>query len=198
MVSGVISSAINHEKASEKQRKISPSVVFLSCARLIFRTSKDAMLGITSAQLSFPNRHVKSSPSFLLLLLSFELKHALQYSSNVNYNLCPRSKKRKLENLGHSPLNTGQFRTYKNTEITTRDRDIFRWLKFGCMTWNLHCWLTGLFTSCFSVSLQPFEYDPLEKNRHKFMVQAMYAPEGEINQDVLVSEISLLTSGVGL
>lgn len=36
-----------------------------------------------------------------------------------------------------------------------------------------------------SVSLQPFEYDPAEKNRHKFMVQSMVAPDGEINQDTL-------------
>jgi hypothetical protein len=40
----------------------------------------------------------------------------------------------------------------------------------------------------FSVSLQPFEYDPNDKNRHKFMVQSMYAPDGEINQDTLVSQ----------
>ena len=39
----------------------------------------------------------------------------------------------------------------------------------------------------FSVSLQPFEYDPLEKNKHKFMVQSMFAPEGDIDQDKLVS-----------
>ena len=38
-----------------------------------------------------------------------------------------------------------------------------------------------------AVSLQPFEYDPQEKNRHKFMVQSMFAPEGEINPDTLVS-----------
>ena len=38
-----------------------------------------------------------------------------------------------------------------------------------------------------SVSLQPFEYDPNDKNRHKFMVQSMFAPDGEINQDTLVS-----------
>ena len=38
------------------------------------------------------------------------------------------------------------------------------------------------------MSLQPFEYDPQEKNRHKFMVQAMFAPEGDINPDTLVSE----------
>lgn len=37
------------------------------------------------------------------------------------------------------------------------------------------------------VSLQPFEFDPTDKNRHKFMVQAMIAPDGEINQDTLVS-----------
>jgi hypothetical protein len=39
-----------------------------------------------------------------------------------------------------------------------------------------------------AVSLQPFEYEPQEKNRHKFMVQAMYAPDGEINQDTLWKE----------
>ena len=38
------------------------------------------------------------------------------------------------------------------------------------------------------VSLLPFEYDPNDKNRHKFMVQSMYAPDGEINQDTLVSQ----------
>lgn len=40
-----------------------------------------------------------------------------------------------------------------------------------------------------AVSLQPFEYDPQEKNRHKFMVQSMFAPEGEINQDTLWKEL---------
>ena len=37
-----------------------------------------------------------------------------------------------------------------------------------------------------AVSLQPFEFDPNEKNKHKFMVQSMFAPEtGKINQDTL-------------
>lgn len=36
--------------------------------------------------------------------------------------------------------------------------------------------------------LQPFEFDPLEKNKHKFMVQTMYAPEGDVNLDVLFKE----------
>lgn len=37
-----------------------------------------------------------------------------------------------------------------------------------------------------AVMLQPFEYDPSEKNKHKFMVQSMYAPEGRIeSQDQL-------------
>ncbi len=35
------------------------------------------------------------------------------------------------------------------------------------------------------VSLQPFEYDPNDKIRHKFMVQSMFAPDGEINLDTL-------------
>jgi hypothetical protein len=38
------------------------------------------------------------------------------------------------------------------------------------------------------VSLQPFEYDANDKNRHKFMVQSMFAPDGEINQDTLWKE----------
>ena len=42
-----------------------------------------------------------------------------------------------------------------------------------------------------AVSLQPFEYDPAEKNKHKFMVQSMFAPDGEINQDTLVRKISI-------
>lgn len=40
-----------------------------------------------------------------------------------------------------------------------------------------------------SVSLQPFEYDPQDKNKHKFMVQSMYAPEGEIYQEQLWKEV---------
>ena len=34
--------------------------------------------------------------------------------------------------------------------------------------------------------LQPFEYDPKEKSKHKFMVQTMFAPEGEADHDTLV------------
>jgi len=40
-----------------------------------------------------------------------------------------------------------------------------------------------------AVSLQPFEYDPTEKNKHKFMVQSLFPPEGEINQDTLWKEM---------
>ncbi|KAK7498063.1 hypothetical protein BaRGS_00010651 [Batillaria attramentaria] len=41
-------------------------------------------------------------------------------------------------------------------------------------------------TVSVSVMLQPFEYDPSEKNKHKFMVQSMYAPDGRIeSQDQL-------------
>ncbi|CAG2188011.1 VAPA [Mytilus edulis] len=31
-----------------------------------------------------------------------------------------------------------------------------------------------------NIMLQPFDYDPLEKNKHKFMVQTMFAPDGSI------------------
>lgn len=39
-----------------------------------------------------------------------------------------------------------------------------------------------------AVMLQPFEYDPTEKNKHKFMVQTMIAPDGDVNQDTVVRE----------
>ncbi|KAG8235622.1 hypothetical protein J437_LFUL014880 [Ladona fulva] len=41
-----------------------------------------------------------------------------------------------------------------------------------------------------AVCLQPFEYDPSEKNKHKFMVQTMIAPEGEFNMDSLWKDVS--------
>jgi len=43
--------------------------------------------------------------------------------------------------------------------------------------------------TAIAVSLQPFDYDPTEKNKHKFMVQSMFAPDGEINQDTLWKEV---------
>jgi len=39
--------------------------------------------------------------------------------------------------------------------------------------------------------LQPFEYDPSEKNNHKFMVQSLIAPSGNFEQDQLVSFLSM-------
>lgn len=39
-----------------------------------------------------------------------------------------------------------------------------------------------------AVMLQPFEYDPNEKNKHKFMVQTMFAPEGDVNLETLFKE----------
>ncbi|XP_066996602.1 vesicle-associated membrane protein-associated protein B isoform X2 [Anabrus simplex] len=41
-----------------------------------------------------------------------------------------------------------------------------------------------------AVCLQPFEFDPNEKNKHKFMVQTMIAPEGDINMDSLWKEVN--------
>lgn len=39
-----------------------------------------------------------------------------------------------------------------------------------------------------AVMLQPFDYDPSEKNKHKFMVQTMCAPEGDVNLETLWKE----------
>ncbi|KAI8504738.1 PREDICTED: vesicle-associated membrane protein/synaptobrevin-binding protein-like isoform X13 [Branchiostoma belcheri] len=41
-----------------------------------------------------------------------------------------------------------------------------------------------------SVMLQPFDYDPQEKNKHKFMVQSMFAPEGGIDNETMVNMVS--------
>ena len=42
------------------------------------------------------------------------------------------------------------------------------------------------------VMLQPFDYNPEEKNNHKFMVQSLFAPNGPIEQDQLVLSLTLL------
>lgn len=34
--------------------------------------------------------------------------------------------------------------------------------------------------------LQPFDYNAEEKNKHKFMVQTAFVPEGETSMDVIV------------
>ncbi|KAB7496871.1 UNVERIFIED_CONTAM: hypothetical protein RMT77_002727 [Armadillidium vulgare] len=39
-----------------------------------------------------------------------------------------------------------------------------------------------------AVMLQPFEYDPNEKNKHKFMVQTIFAPDGEFNLESLFKD----------
>lgn len=36
--------------------------------------------------------------------------------------------------------------------------------------------------------LQPFEYDPNEKSKHKFMVQTIFAPSNVSDMDSLVSD----------
>ncbi|PRD26669.1 UNVERIFIED_CONTAM: Vesicle-associated membrane protein/synaptobrevin-binding protein [Trichonephila clavipes] len=36
-----------------------------------------------------------------------------------------------------------------------------------------------------AVMLQPFDYNPSEKNKHKFMVQTMIIPDGDVNLDNL-------------
>lgn len=39
-------------------------------------------------------------------------------------------------------------------------------------------------TISVQVMLQPFDYDPQERNKHKFMVLSMFAPDGPINADI--------------
>lgn len=37
------------------------------------------------------------------------------------------------------------------------------------------------------VMLQPFDYDPNEKSKHKFMVQSMFAPADTSDMEAVVS-----------
>lgn len=37
-----------------------------------------------------------------------------------------------------------------------------------------------------AICLQPFIFDPSEKNKHKFMVQTVFAPDGDVNLEALV------------
>lgn len=39
--------------------------------------------------------------------------------------------------------------------------------------------------------LQPFDYDPNEKNKHKFMVQTIFAPSNTSDMESLVSFLKL-------
>jgi len=41
-----------------------------------------------------------------------------------------------------------------------------------------------------AICLQPFIFDPSEKNKHKFMVQSMYAPDGDFNMEQIWKDIT--------
>ncbi|XP_063705850.1 vesicle-associated membrane protein-associated protein B isoform X2 [Culicoides brevitarsis] len=41
-----------------------------------------------------------------------------------------------------------------------------------------------------AIALQPFVFDPNEKNKHKFMVQSLVAPEGDFDADRLWKEVT--------
>lgn len=47
---------------------------------------------------------------------------------------------------------------------------------------------THTLQTCFlvAVMLQPFEYDPNEKSKHKFMVQTIFAPASAADTETMV------------
>lgn len=61
------------------------------------------------------------------------------------------------------------------------------------LSWNVklssgrRCWHRTSFFFCISVMLQPFDYDPNEKSKHKFMVQSMLAPPDMTDMEGVVS-----------
>jgi len=54
---------------------------------------------------------------------------------------------------------------------------------------NLNLYFWWVFSP---VMLQPFEYDPNEKSKHKFMVQSMLAPPDMTDMEGVVSSLFLL------
>lgn len=50
------------------------------------------------------------------------------------------------------------------------------------------CWCLNMLCFCSAVMLQPFDYDPNEKSKHKFMVQTLFAPPNVSDMDSLVSD----------
>lgn len=54
-----------------------------------------------------------------------------------------------------------------------------------------------LFWFVFLVMLQPFDYDPNEKSKHKFMVQSLLAPYDMTDIEGVVSTATLCIIGFG-
>lgn len=50
------------------------------------------------------------------------------------------------------------------------------------------CWCLNMLCFWLAVMLQPFDYDPNEKSKHKFMVQTLFAPPNVSDMDSLVSD----------
>lgn len=50
---------------------------------------------------------------------------------------------------------------------------------------NVNAMCSGFFF--LPVMLQPFDYDPNEKSKHKFMVQSMFAPNDTSDMEAVVS-----------
>jgi len=67
---------------------------------------------------------------------------------------------------------------------------LFYFIK-DCLTFELNC---SVLCVAVTVMLQPFHYDPNEKNRHKFLVQSLIVPDGTgENLETLVSKLVYFT-----
>ncbi|VEN53749.1 unnamed protein product [Callosobruchus maculatus] len=98
------------------------------------------------------------------------------------------------------PPNELKFRGPFNVSVTsymkltnpTEDRIMFKIKttapKMYCVRPNSGI-LEGKAVIEVAVCLQPFLFNPAEKNKHKFMVQSAFAPEGEINLETVWKEI---------
>lgn len=55
------------------------------------------------------------------------------------------------------------------------------------MSRHIDVYMIVLILVFVSVMLQPFEYDPNEKSKHKFMVQTIFAPAAATDTEALVN-----------
>lgn len=71
---------------------------------------------------------------------------------------------------------------------------MFSWAGGIGLVRNASPLLPHLTCSRFSstVMLQPFDYDPNEKSKHKFMVQTIFAPPNVSDMEAMVSKVYLI------
>lgn len=86
--------------------------------------------------------------------------------------------------------NSGLLEPHNSLEVGSKWFIAVHWWWFH-WPWGTFSWHNAI---VISVCLQPFEFDPNEKHRHKFMVQSVVAPDGDYSVEALVCRIGKISS----